>query len=806
MNYAEYIFSRLKSFGVGHVFMLSGGGCMYLVDALGRSGIPFTCCLHEQAAAIAALAYAQYSGQLGVVLVTSGPGSTNAVTGVAAAWTESVPLLVLSGQVKRTDIGWLRGIRSKGVQETPISEIVKPITKYAVTMLEPSEVRMNFEKAIHSAMSGRKGPVWLDVPLDIQSFETDYNSLSGYTPPDDSVLIINNEEREKLNSFLLNSKRPVILAGYGIRASGAADAFIGCVSRLRIPVLTTWKAIDLLPDNHPYYIGRPGVAGQRAANLVIQNADLLICIGARLDSPQIGYEQQLFAREAKKVIVDIDPAELVKWSFDVDMPICSDVGSFIAALSEYAAPECAEWLEHCAKLKHKYPLVPEDHYVKTDYASLYVLAEEISNQITADDIIVPGSSGMGSDVSYQVTRIKDGQRMLNSPGLGSMGFGVPSSLGACIASGGRRTLCINGDGGFQMNIQDLETIKSLELPIKFFVINNNGYGSIRNTQRNYFNSHYVGSSADSGVSLPNLRDIGAAYGYNVFQIKHNNEIPDVVRAVLSSPSPAICEVLVDPDDTLQFRASSILLPDGTSQTAPIEDLFPRLPRKELYAAMFINPVNALGVNLCNIMFDLDGTLVNSSEGILASTEYALNKLGYPPVPKETICGTIGLSLIEMMRKLLPGLSDEAYKTLSIAYREHYSQTGVMQCNLYPGIDRLIKELYNEFDLYIVTSKPTIFAEKILESFNLAEYFRSISGVELTLNIKKKHELIAELIDKYALDCAKTIIIGDRGEDVIAGELSDIKAVGVSYGYGERRELASAMRVANSVDELRLLLY
>jgi acetolactate synthase-1/2/3 large subunit len=806
MNCADYIFERLKQFGVRHVFMLSGGGCMYLTDALGLCGIPFTCCLHEQAAAIAALAHAQYTGELGVVLVTSGPGGTNAVTGVMAAWTESVPLLVLSGQVKRSDIGWLHGIRTKGVQEAPITDVVRPITKYAATIQEPRETRLHLERAIHTALEGRKGPVWLDLPLDIQSAELDFESLAGYAVPKGGDRKISPAQAGKLQALLSRAKGPVILAGYGLRASAAVDSFENCANSMGIPVLTTWKAIDVLPEDHPLYIGRPGVAGQRAANIAIQNADLLICIGARLDSPQIGYEQYLFAREAKKVIVDVDPAELTKWSFEVDLPICADAKEFIETLSGCVAPEYSNWLQNCVDLKNRYGLVPEEHYKNADYASLYLLVDEISRQLTSDDVIVPGSSGMGSDVSYQVTKIKRGQRMLNSPGLGAMGFGVPSALGACIASGGRRTVCVNGDGGFQMNIQDLETIASLKLPIKFFVINNRGYGSIRNTQRNYFNGRYVGSGEDSGVSLPDIKKIGAAYGFDVFQIAGNAGIHKGVKAVLASPRPAVCEVLVDPNDTLQFRASSVLLPDGSSKTAPIEDLFPQLPRKELYAHMLVRPVNALGINLCNIIFDLDGTLADSSQGITESVKYALDRLGYPQAEPDAIRGTIGLSLIRMFERLMPGLTKEQYEELGKAYREHYAETGVLRCGLYPGIKELIEEVSKEFDLYIVTSKPTVFAKKILRKFDIAGRFKSVKGTGLEFAAKTKAELLRDLMQEGNLDPQKSIMIGDRAEDINAANPNGIKAIAVTYGYGLRDELSQSLKIVDSVEELRSMLY
>jgi phosphoglycolate phosphatase-like HAD superfamily hydrolase len=359
-----------------------------------------------------------------------------------------------------------------------------------------------------------------------------------------------------------------------------------------------------------------------------------------------------------------------------------------------------------------------------------------------------------------------------------------------------------------MNIQDLETVSSLKLPVKFFVINNRGYGSIRNTQRNYFNGRYVGSSEDSGVSLPDVKKISAAYGFDVYRITDNSQISSVVSEVLSSENPTICEVMVDPTDTLWFRASSVLLPDGASKTAPIEDLFPRLPRKELYAHMFVKPVNALGINLCNIIFDLDGTLADSSLGITESVKYALNKLGYSQAEPDAIRKTIGLRLIQMFEKLMPDLTKEQYEELGKAYRKHYAETGVLQCELYPGIKEFIKALSKEFDLYIVTSKPIAFAKKILRKFDIAKHFKSVNGTELKFAVKTKAELLQDLIQKGNLDPQKSIMIGDRAEDINAANPNGIKTITVTYGYGygSRDELSQSLKIVDSVEELRSILY
>jgi phosphoglycolate phosphatase-like HAD superfamily hydrolase len=573
---------------------------------------------------------------------------------------------------------------------------------------------------------------------------------------------------------------------------------------LNVPVLTTWKAIDVLPDDHPLFFGRPGIAGQRAANFVQQNADLLIAVGARLDFPQTGFNQSLFARGAKKVIVDIDPAELKKFDkFKTDYPICADAGDLIGELVKNHTPvsEKTEWLNQCKRWRDTYAAVLPEHYQKTGYASLYVLIESISDALTKDDLIVPGSSGMGSDVSYQVTRIKDGQRMLNSPGLGSMGFGVPSALGACIASKGKRTVCVNGDGGFQMNIQELETIKSRDLPIKFFVLNNQGYGSIRNTQRNYFGGFYVGSSLDSGVSLPDVKALGGAYGYKVFSISDNAEINSVVRDVLNAEGPVLCEVLTDPDDTLCFRASSRIRPDGSAVSTPVEDLYPFLPRKEFYGNMYIKPVNATGINIGTVLFDLDGTLIDSRHGIADSMKYALRENGIDGVNDDDIAKTIGLSLKNMIGKLLPDADGKKIDRIITDYRRHYGEKGVYDCVLFDGVDNVLRELSKEFDLYIVTAKLLTMAETAVAHVNIGRYFAGIRGIDSDHSTRNKALLIKELIQDKKLDYGKAVMVGDRKEDVDAAAENGIKTIAVRYGYGKAEEFGNAVCTVESAQKL-----
>jgi acetolactate synthase-1/2/3 large subunit len=798
---ADYIFKFLKKQKTEHVFMLSGGGAMYLCDSLGHSGLGHTCCLHEQAASIAALAYAQYKNDVGVALVTSGPGATNAITGVAAAWTESVPILVLSGQVKTHDSAKKYGVRTKGVQECPIVDMVKPIVKYAVTITNPNEIAYHLERAFYLAKNGRPGPVWLDIPLDIQSAKITENKLSHFESPKKTSIDLTGKTGD-LIKLIKKSNRPVILAGYGIRAANGVNSFLKLADKLNIPVLTTWKAVDIIPDNHPLFCGRPGVAGQRAANFVQQNADLIICIGARLDFPQTGFNQLQWARGAKKIIVDIDKAELSKFDFKVEMSICASALDFICALSKLKPINIhKEWLKKCRHWNRIYPRVLPEHYQKKNFASLYVLAENISNALTENDVYVPGSSGMGSDVTYQTTRIKKGTRMFNSPGLGSMGFGVPSALGACIASGKKRVICVNGDGGFQMNVQELETIKSRNLPIKFFVINNSGYASIRNTQRTYFKGFYVGSGPESGVSLPNIKKQALSYGFDYFSIKNNGSIKNIIDKIFENSRPVICEVFVDPNDTLSFRASSFIKPDGTATSRPVEDLAPFLPRKEFYGNMLIKPLNETGINLCNILFDLDGTIIDSRTGIIDSMKFALQKSGVSQITENQITNAIGLPLAKMIKKLLPQITETKLMDIYNDYRKKYAKVGISNCKIYNDIEQVLKILSKEFNLYIVTSKNEEMAKKILKHFDLLNYFKCVKGAGSGVTVKSKSMLIKELLKEQIINAENSIMIGDRNEDIEAAAENEIKTIAVSYGYGAETEFNKALLKIDSPNEL-----
>ena len=599
MKLSDFVISFIAKQNVKHIFLLPGGGNMHLVDSVGKEPcMAAVACLHEQAVAIAADGYAQSTGNIGVALVTTGPGGTNAITGVAGAWIESVPLFVISGQVKMPDIKPDPKMRMLGFQEINIVTIVSSITKYAVTITDADSVLYHLEKAIYLAKSGRPGPVWIDIPLDIQAANIDETKLKGFNITEEPELAlkktpVTNEVAETIK-ILTESERPVILAGNGIRISKSLALFKSIIARLNIPVLTTWKACDLLAENDPHFYGRPGTVAQRGANFIQQNADCIISLGCRLDFGQIGYAQETFAREAKKIIVDIDELEFIKYRFKTDVKAVADVADFLNEFDAQSAscqfPVWNKWNERCGYWKEKYPVVLPEYRQMKDYVSTYVLVDKISDQLNNKDVIVPCSSGSGADITSQSFRVKEGQRVLNSPGLGSMGFGVPQTIGACIGTGMRRTICLNGDGGFQLNIQELETIHRLQIPVKFFYLNNQGYLSIKNTQINYFNSRFVATDASSGLTMPDIQKIAWAYGIPCNRINTHDELEKGIEEALAGDGPFICEVMIDPAEQVAPKVKSMLGANGKMISKPLEDLAPFLDRAEFLENMIVQPL------------------------------------------------------------------------------------------------------------------------------------------------------------------------------------------------------------------------
>ena len=595
MKLSDYVMEFVADQGVKHVFMLPGGGAMHLNESLGRcKRLQFVCNLHEQACAIAAEAYAKVSGSVGVAMVTSGPGGTNAVTGVAGAWLDSMPCLFLSGQVKRADLK-RGGLRQLGSQEIDIVSVVESITKYAVTVVEPDTIRYHLEKALHWATTGRPGPVWLDIPLDVQAAQIDPAQLAGFTPAkQDQPATDVSASANKLLDFLKAAKRPVILAGNGVHVAHAVPEFAEMIERLKAPVLTTWLAMDLIGDAHPLFAGRPGSIAPRGANFALQNSDLLLTLGARLDMGLTGYAHDKLARKAVKVMVDIDEAEISKMKTSVLLPIIADVGVFLREFNRQLAhaelPSYLPWVQRCQDWRQRYPVVQPEHRARQDRVSLYHFSEVLSEELSAADLVASGSSGSAVELILLAFKVKGGQRIFHTRGLGAMGFGLPASLGACLAGGRRRTICIDGDGGFQMNIQELETVRRLQLPIKFFVVNNGGYASIRTSQQNYF-QHLVAADATSGLTLPDIKKVAEAYRVRSMCIASPLDLREQIRAVLEMPGPVVCEVLAPLEEQRAPRLSSMQRPDGTMISKPLEDLWPFLDRQEFRSNMLIPPLD-----------------------------------------------------------------------------------------------------------------------------------------------------------------------------------------------------------------------
>jgi len=587
---SDYVMNVLVENGVRTLFLLPGGACMHLIDSVEKTaGLEFVACLHEQAAAFAAEASAEYGNTLGAALVTAGPGGTNAVTGVACAWLESAPTIFLSGQAKRADLISTRGVRSMGQQEVDIISIVKPITKYAAQITDEKTIRFHLEKAIHLARTGRPGPVWLDLPLDVQAQMIDPEKLESFHAAAAASPVIADDTIRQFTSLLQRAERPVIYAGNGVRLSGAGAEFRRLLELLKAPVLTSWKAADFLAEDDPFYCGRPGAIGQRGANFTQQNADLMIVLGARLDLPSVAFNHEGFARNARKVFVDIDRTELDKFSTKIALPVQGDVRDFLAralaALSGAKLPNWSAWLQRAKEWQQRYPVVLPEYEKQAEGVSTYVFYKIMSELASADEVIVPGSSGPCSDIFMQAFQVKAGQRIFNAPGLGAMGTGLPASIGACVASGRKRTLCFNGDGGFQLNIQELETVRRLGLPIKFFVLCNGGYGSIFAMQKGHFKNRMVASHPGSGLTLPDIRKVADAYGIPSARIGSLADVREVVSKALASPGPFLCEVHTSLEERTAPRVTSVVHPDGTITSNPMEDMAPPLSREEFQANM-----------------------------------------------------------------------------------------------------------------------------------------------------------------------------------------------------------------------------
>ena len=587
---SDYIIQRLVDYGVKDVFMISGGGAMHLNDSVGRNkNIQYICNHHEQASAIAAEGYARASGKLAVVIVTSGPGGTNTITGVIGQWLDSVPVLYISGQVKReTTIASCPDIplRQLGDQEINIVDIVRSVTKYAAQIVDPLKVKWYLDKAVYLATHGRPGPVWLDIPLDVQGALVDEEMLYPSDSNFETEQKEHNEIQEKVRQtiqLLKAADRPVILAGHGIRIAKALDYFKEFVKKTGIPVVSSLNGCDLIATDHPCFIGRIGTIGSRAGNFAIQNADFLLSIGSRNNIRQIGYNWEMFARDAIKVIIDIDPAELQKPTVIPNLAIQADARDFLQEinqqLSNQILPNWNSWKNWCTKRKEKYPTLPPEYMDANHNVNPYLFIKRLSENM-ADDAVIVAGNGTACISLFQAVEVKEGQRIIWNSGCAAMGYDLPAAIGACFANRKKAVICLAGDGSLQMNIQELQTIKHHNLPIKLFVLNNDGYISIRQTQENLFNRNYVACDSSCGISFPNLANIAEAYGLAYEFIDHNDGLEDKIIKILADSQAVICEVLLDTDYKFSPKASSMQLPDGTMVSRSLEDMAPFLDRGE----------------------------------------------------------------------------------------------------------------------------------------------------------------------------------------------------------------------------------
>ena len=574
------------------VFMVSGGGNMHLIDSLGKNeNLEYVCNHHEQACAIAAEGYARVSNKIGIAYVTTGPGGTNAVTGVYGAWVDSIPTMIISGQVKfQTTIASQPelNLRQLGDQEVNIVDIVRPITKYAVMITDKNSIKFHLQKAIYEAKHGRPGPVWLDVPLDIQGAMVDEADLVEFKIPEEPKF---DTKIPQVLDALKAAKRPVIIAGNGVTLAGANEEFLKLIEILKIPVIGTFARYDIVRNDHELFFGRYGTIGNRAANFVVQNSDLIIAIGARLNIRAVSYNWEFFGREAKKILVDIDQNELNKKTIAADIKIKSDAKVFISDLRSALKDELdfGFWLEICKNYRKNYPTIEPFRQNVKEWVDSYNFFDVLSNH--KRDLVYVFGNGTACVSSYQSLRLYENQKVVVNSGCASMGYDLPAAIGACFANGKKNTICVTGEGSLQMNIQELQTIIHNKLPIKIFVLNNAGYISIRNTQNNFFKGHKVGSDKDSGVSFPNIVKLAEVYGFEACRIENQLNLKGELEEILSKPGTVVCEIMLSPIEKMEPKLSSKIKPDGKMVSKPLEDMFPFLPREEFYKNMIIKPVD-----------------------------------------------------------------------------------------------------------------------------------------------------------------------------------------------------------------------
>jgi len=596
---SDYVASRLVEHGVAHVFMLTGGGAMHLNDALGRTdGLRYICCHHEQALAMAAESYTRLSGRLAALNVTTGPGGINALNGVHGAYTDSIAMIVLSGQVKRETLrANAPGLRQLGDQEADIVTMVTPITKFAALVSDPNDIRYLLEKALWLAESGRPGPVWLDIPIDVQSAMIEPDALKGFDPATEGNGALTGDSLRKpvrqLIALLRDAKRPVLLPGTGVRIAGAHDLFLTVADKLGIAITPAWNAQDLVADDHPLYVGRPGTVGDRAGNFAVQKSDLLLVLGCRLNVRQISYNFAAFAPGATKVMVDVDAAELAKPTISIDLPIHAHLADFLTILLEelegYEAPPAhAAYLAWGQERRRKYPALLPEYWDTKGVVNPYCFVDTLFGALDEDEVVVMADA-TAAVVTVQVAKLKKGQRLYSNSGAASMGYDLPATIGAwhAMPDGSTRIICLAGDGSIMQNLQELQTIVGQRIPAKIFLYNNSGYHSIRQSQQAYFDGFSVGCGPDSGITFPDFEKIAAAFGLSYTKVSEHDDMARAIDATLAAPGASLCEIMVDKSQNFAPKVSSRRLGDGSMVTAPMEDLAPFLPRDELAEALAV---------------------------------------------------------------------------------------------------------------------------------------------------------------------------------------------------------------------------
>ncbi len=589
---SDFVIKFLVEKDINTIFLVSGGGIMHLVDSVGKNAeMHYYCNYHEQACAHSAEAYSRVTGKVGACLVTTGPGGTNALSGVASAWVDSIPILVLSGQVRRDLIADYSKLRQKGPQEGNVVEMAKPVTKYAVTLLDPNMVRYQLEQALYLAVNGRPGPVWLDFPLDVQGAEVDETRLVPFLPPlskPDTMLLA--EQVGQVLQIAREARQPLFIFGNGIHIARAEAQSRVLLQKMPFPVVLPNCAKDLVPESHPRYMGVFGTAGQRRANFAVQNADCIFFIASGINVTKAGFNYKGFAPKAKKVIVDVDEGQLYHQVIQPDFAVQADVQDFLIELLRQIdagkvefAPS-PKWMEACFRWKERYPIILDQFYEDKEHVNSYVFVDKLSDLLNSEDIVVAGN-GIDEVSYWQAFKVKPDQRTMISGNWGPMGWDLPAAVGACIGSG-YRTICLSGDGSSQWNIQELLTIKHYRLPVKIFIFNNQGYTNIRMTQANFF-GRFVGADESSGVSNPDFAHLAAAYGFSYSKISTNAEIEDGICNVLQTEGPTLCELNIAIEQGITPKASAFRREDGTLESRPLEDMAPFLPREEVWENMHL---------------------------------------------------------------------------------------------------------------------------------------------------------------------------------------------------------------------------